>query len=244
MDSSFSCGVITYEVQYVSGPYPGSTSSFDIFDNGYSSVDEGDKVCIERTTVLTDQDWIGTTILEVTGTNPLGGLSAKSDPFTMTIVNPCPNSVVDQDKQASFGNIEVPVGESLQTVTENGPTDSVSVEYPIIPRNCLNMAYALTDPTTGAAFTSSNLGMSITYNSLTTDDVKFSLTSLKVGTLVTKKVRLTVNLVAYPTSTPATFDFEIGYRECLPTSFESPIISDKNITATLTPPFEVNVTFD
>ena len=212
---------------------------------------EGDKVCIEPTKVLTDQDWIGTTILTVTGYNALGGQSAKSDPFTMTIVNPCPNSVVDQDKlkimdsNTSFIDIEVPDGESFKTVTVKGPTDSVSVDYAIIPRNCLNMAYALTDPTTGAAFTSSNLGMSITYNSSTTDFVKFSLTSLKVGgTPVTKKVLLTVNLVAYPTSIPATFEFEIIYRECLPTSFESPIISDENITATLTPPFEVNVTFD
>ena len=127
------CGGYTHQLQYVAGPV--QTADMSI----YSETWPVEKLYSFQGTV-TNFDWIGKSTLRIKSTlgrfsdsNIRGnrGLfkSVYSEPITLTINNPCINSVVNADLLLKWNNMSVPQGlEHFQQVIK-GPTDSISSLY-------------------------------------------------------------------------------------------------------------------
>lgn len=58
------------------------------------------------------------------------------------------------------------------------------------------------------------------------DEFSITVTSEKTGTKLYDTFRLIVQLEDYPSSTPASFDVRISYRECFPYDFSGPKLDD------------------
>ena len=90
----------------------------------------------------TDRKWLGTHIIVIKGTNGVedssvdargnNGLynSVESAPLSLTIIDPCADSIVNSNAQFSIEEpFEVPLGNDKKDETQDGPSDSISHVY-------------------------------------------------------------------------------------------------------------------
>lgn len=114
--------------------------------------------------------------------------------------------------------LSVPPGFSNTVITQNGPTDSVSVEYGNGYDICGELEYTLRGTN---SYTDKYMTFSKTVNEDAVDLLTFGLKSFPTGTFILYKMTLEVFLKNYPTATSAFIPVTFKYRECAPFNFKS-----------------------
>ena len=138
------CGGFTYALEYLSGPLIGTSV---VHTNTYTVGGVADYAVGESMTgTPMEMEWLGATIYD-SGTHQyrlsctngetltnrgVNGLfnTVYSDPFEVTIVNPCLTSIVNNDKAFALADMVVPVGNTQEvSATYSRPSDSTSIKY-------------------------------------------------------------------------------------------------------------------
>ena len=143
----------------------------------------------------------------------------------MTITDPCHDSIVNSDPLNQFGIekiFRVPQGSDERILSTDGPSDSVSLAYGNGYDICGPLSYQFTNAGDGLPFAFSsheNFSYSVEQMINAADKFNMKLTSVPFGLEIEETVKLEIKLIGYPSSSPAIFNLQIIYRECLPENF-------------------------
>ena len=147
----------------------------------------------------------------------------------LTVVDPCLNSIVNDDLGITEYLVSVSQGLDEEDVLLSGPTDSISVYYGNGYDICGDLTYTLdgTNELIDQYFTFTE-----TVNTNAVDTLTFSLKSSPESTYNTVSyfMLLTVSLQSYPSATSATIPVKFDYRECAGANFAFDQFTDANST--------------
>lgn len=110
-----------------------------------------------------------------------------------------------------------------------GPTNSMSVIYGNGYDKCGPLRYSYFQLGGTNDFSISVFQTDTILNVGYADDFSMNLASERTGTTMTANATLFIDLELYPSSTPATFQVNLTYRECFPVDFSGPFIEDQEL---------------
>ena len=138
----------------------------------------------------------------------------------LTIVNPCIDSIVNDDDQLALQDLVVPLGMDILEQTIDGPTDSISSLYGNGYDRCGPRSYSLID-TDGENYSLNVFSREITHGNGAPDQITFNLSSSKDGEILTSNFTLVIGLQLYPEAEPFSALVNLEYRICKPYDFRA-----------------------